>query len=235
MTGTALITRLGVLFGLWHAGFPSKDVYAARGCFNRVEETSRVTQLSLSSVTPTLYWNTIFPLPLSFPRAFSARVFSFPPSCSFFAAYPPRDVCGACIKMSLRTFCAESAFFRGGKKRTFSLFPVFFSFRFPLSLRLPFAMFFLREHGDDFTLRKRELPAKFLRWNFSRAPRRLDYFESRGISRHRDYPRGNKICRALNKDMLLRGYTVRYADSRQLVGFSNWHLRRERSFVFWST
>lgn len=67
MTGTALITRLWVLFGLWHASFPSKDVYAARGCFNRVEETSRVTQLSLSSVTPTLSPRTIPKYHLSLP------------------------------------------------------------------------------------------------------------------------------------------------------------------------
>ena len=63
MTGRMLINQPRVLFGLWHEGlflFPSppslssKDVYAARGCFNRVEETSRVTQLTLSSVTSTL-------------------------------------------------------------------------------------------------------------------------------------------------------------------------------------
>lgn len=63
MTGRMLINQPRVLFGLWHEGlflFPSppslssKDVYAARGCFNRVEETNRVTQLTLSSVTSTL-------------------------------------------------------------------------------------------------------------------------------------------------------------------------------------
>lgn len=73
MTGTALITRLWVLFGLWHASFPSKDVYAARGCFNRVEETSRVTQLSLSSVTPTLSPLAVLKYHLSFSLSFLPR------------------------------------------------------------------------------------------------------------------------------------------------------------------
>lgn len=54
MTGRVVINQLRVLFGVWHEGFSSKDVYAVRGCFNRVEETSRVTQLTLSSVTSTL-------------------------------------------------------------------------------------------------------------------------------------------------------------------------------------
>lgn len=85
MTGRMLINQPRVLFGLWHEGlflFPSppslssKDVYAARGCFNRVEETNRVTQLTLSSVTSTLCFRAsppsfLHPPPLSVCLRFS--------------------------------------------------------------------------------------------------------------------------------------------------------------------
>lgn len=110
MTATALITRLWVLFGLWHASFPSKDVYAARGCFNRVEETSRVTQLNLSSVTPMLSLhshptrNTETSSPSSFVPFFTA--FSPAALSSIASSYPPCDVRGACINVAC--FCTPA-------------------------------------------------------------------------------------------------------------------------------
>lgn len=60
--------------------------------------------------------------------------------------------------MSLRHYCAESAFFRE-KKKVFFFFPqvvLFLLSCFPLSSFCD--VFSARERGDDFTLRKRELP-----------------------------------------------------------------------------
>lgn len=126
MTATALITRLWVLFGLWHASFPSKDVYAARGCFNRVEETSRVTQLSLSSVTPTLSLpfhptrNTETSSPLVFRHFFLPSLPSLPSFPPFFSILVFTARCSRRVH-KCRLF-PHSRIFRERKKA----FPFFF-------------------------------------------------------------------------------------------------------------
>lgn len=136
MTATALITRLWVLFGLWHASFPSKDVYAARGCFNRVEETSRVTQLNLSSVTPmlSLHSHPTRNTETSSPSSFVPFFYRLLPRRTFFYSVVVSTMRCSRRVHKCRLFLHSRIFHEG--KRAFPFFAYFF---------LPLFIFFFNE------------------------------------------------------------------------------------------
>lgn len=124
-----------------------------RGCFNRVEETSRVTQLSLSSVTPALPPRAILKHHLS-PSPFPPPLLSTRPPRSLFltrsffsvASHPPRDVCGV-AGINVACFCTESAFPVGERNPlTAFRFPFFF-FLTRVFLFLSFSFFLSFSHS----------------------------------------------------------------------------------------